>query len=255
MQPRPLGRGKGLENSLARQLMSELDSRVLPLQYASGDALVNVVGLGRRDRTEDLRLTSRTKHRRGPYDLGSSCRQTLGPGPDRLTDGGRHADSPGGEHLGDEERVPSGHLVQRPCVDGGPSRQLLDSTDGQRRQSYRDRRRRWYVSKRDRQRMVRSDLVVAVRGDHQGAELSRPTSNDPQHLESGLVRPLHVLENRDPRAAVGTEKGKKCRDDPMPVGIGEGRLQYPSDLIGDVEYRREGTGRDHGVADPPKDTA
>ena len=85
------------------------------------------------------------------------------------------------------------------------------------------------------------------------AELGRhPPPNDPQQLESALVGPLHVLENCDPRTAVGSEDRKERRDDPVSVGIGEGCLQVPSDLLGDVEYRREGPGRDDGVTDSPK---
>jgi hypothetical protein len=62
MQSRPFGHGEGFENGPARQLMPELDSRVLPPQQAPGDALVDVLGLGGRDLTEDLHLTPRPKH-------------------------------------------------------------------------------------------------------------------------------------------------------------------------------------------------
>ena len=53
----------------------------------------------------------------------------LVPCPDRLAYRGRHVSPTGGDYFGDEKRVTSRHLVQRPWVDGGPDRQLLDCAD------------------------------------------------------------------------------------------------------------------------------
>ena len=100
----------------AGQLVAEADAAGLPLEHPGGHALVEMGGRGSGGLDQQPGLDRRGHHRGGVQDLPGRRRQPGRPGQHGVHHGGRDRRIAGGEHLGDEEGVPPGRLVQRARV-------------------------------------------------------------------------------------------------------------------------------------------
>jgi hypothetical protein len=102
----------------------------------------------------------------------------------------------GGDQLGDEERVARREAVEFVDVDVGPLREPRHRLPGQGREPHpRHGRRRREVAQDGPQWVSGTDLVAAVRRDHQRARAADPAAEEAQEVERGVVGPMDVLEH------------------------------------------------------------
>ena len=167
-------------------------------------------------------------------------------------DGVRYASPPGGDRLGDEERV-AGRLADR----ARPRRCRTARRAGNR--AWRERRDVDGDRPRcgPRARRARSaagealELVVAVGRDHERRERTTRAGDDPDDVERRLVRPVQVLDARRPSGR-GRPPGRRsaaassCGPAPRSTAAGARRR-----LLRDVEERAERAGREERVARSP----
>jgi hypothetical protein len=98
----------------AGQLVPEADATgCLPLEHPGSHALVQLAGCGTGRLGQQPGLDRRGHHRGGVKDLPGRWGQPGRPGQHGVGHGGRDRLVAGGEHLGDEEGVPPGCVVQR----------------------------------------------------------------------------------------------------------------------------------------------
>jgi hypothetical protein len=105
------------------------------------------------------------------------------------------------QRLDDEERVAGGLAVELVRVDGVWFGELRDR-GGRKRSELepRDRLARRQLADHEPKRMRPVELVVPVGGDDQGRNPLHSAGEQPQHVERGLVRPVHILEHEDGRS-------------------------------------------------------
>ena len=204
--------------------------------------------LGRRQRGQPARhegVDQPPLHR--GRDHGELLQRALGgrvqaahPGQHRIGDRGRDAvPVPGREHLGDEERVARRHGEHLVGVDPAgraqppdrvrrqaPQRQPVDPARGRR------------LAEQLLQGMLAGQLVVAV-GQHQHSrQLGDPAGQVAQHVQGGLVGPVHVLHHQDGRVPgpvqLGPQRGQHCV--PLPA-LGQRPGQLGADLADQVTER------------------
>jgi hypothetical protein len=200
VQLRPAtGRQRPLHGQ-AGQLVPEADPAGLPLEHPGGHALVHIggCGTGRLDQQPSLHL--RGHHRGRVQDLPGRWGQPGRPSQHRIRHGGRDRLIPGGEDLGDKERVPPGPLVQRARVQPVRAGQHRHRLAGQGRQPQPAHQgRAGQVAGEQLHRVQRADLVVPV-GDHQqDGGRTEPAGKEPEQVQGGLVGPVDVLDHQHGR--------------------------------------------------------
>ena len=123
-----------------------------------------------------------------------------GPAPRRRTVAG--SVGPGGQHLGDEERVAAGRARQHGAgVHAVAAASSPTAAGRQRPQRQPPHRRRGRPASDQAQSGAGAQLVVAV-GEHQHArQLRDPPGQVAQHVQGGVVGPVHVLDHQHGRPA------------------------------------------------------
>jgi hypothetical protein len=134
MKEEPLVGRNGLEDDQPRQLMAEDEQVSLRPQHPAVETLVDGAGLGPGDGSQQPGLDARTDDGSRVEDGLPRQGEAGGPGQDGIADSGRHFVLPGGEHLGDIERVAARLLVQGPGVEGATGNELADTFDCQWRE-------------------------------------------------------------------------------------------------------------------------
>jgi hypothetical protein len=117
--------GDGPLHRQAGQLVAEAEAATLAAEHPGGNALVHGRRVGPGDRLQERRLDAIGHDRGGVERAPRHRREPAGPGEHGVADGRRHLPAGGAEHLGDEEEVAAGGLVQAVGVDppaGGPGR-------------------------------------------------------------------------------------------------------------------------------------
>ena len=116
----------------------------------------------------------------------------------------------GGDELADEVRVPLGHPVDPVGVEPAVGRERADRRRRQVRQRDAvDPVAVAQVAEEAAQRMVAVELV-AIREDEHRGQVVDPAGEEPEHVERGLVGPVHVLHDEHGAVRVGelvTERG------------------------------------------------
>ena len=180
----------------AGQLVAEADAAGLPLEHPGGDALVHMGGCGPGRLDQQPGLDRRGHHRGGVQDLPGRWGQPGRPGQHGVHHGGRDRRIAGGEHLGDEEGVPPGRLVQRARVHPVRAGQHRHRLAGQGRQPQpANRGRAGEVAGDQLHRVLGAELVVPVGDHHQGGRGTEPAGQEPEQVQGGLVGPVEVLDH------------------------------------------------------------
>ena len=97
------------------------------------------------------------------------------------------------------------------------------------------------------------EFVVAIRHDDQYGERLDPSHEEAQHIEGGLVGPVHVLQHEDGRPTFGELLGQRCCDvERDRVALHE-LTKLRASLLRDVDYRSERPWREQRVACAPEE--
>ncbi len=207
MQRQSPMRGQRLLDGEPRQLVPERHPAGHALQHPGPQSLVQTLhfedqvhfGVRRNERDH-------VQHRRrGRAEPGH-------PGKHRVPHGQRNIPVVTRQHLGHEERVPAGRLVQRAPIPPVLLRQLTDRVRGERRHAQPPDRRALQLAEQPAQRMLAAHLVTAVRGDHQRRNRPDPPAEHAQHVHGRLVRPVQVLQHQHqprPRPHVPHDPGRQ----------------------------------------------
>jgi hypothetical protein len=215
--------------------------------------------LGRRQRGQPTRhqhLDQPPLHR--GRDHGQLLQRILGgrvqathPPEHRIHDRGRNTLAlPGGQHLGDEKRVPRRHGEHVVGVDPAgraqpPDRVLRQVPQPQPADPARGRR----LPEELLERVVAGQLVVAV-GQHQHSrQLGDPAGQVAQHVQGGLVGPVHVLHHQDGRVPGPVQLGPQRSQHRVPLAtLGQHPGQPGADLADQVTERPKSPRRAQIVA-------
>jgi hypothetical protein len=124
--------------------------------------------------------------------LLAALAQPPDPGDHRVGDRGRHRARRAGEHLGDEERVATGQRVQGEWIPVRP-REFPHGVDRQRLQSqapHRAQRTQPTV-----QRVIGRRGTIPHGHHDQGTQRGNPPGQVAEHVQGGVVGPVHVLDD------------------------------------------------------------
>ena len=97
------------------------------------------------------------------------------------------------------------------------------------------------------------ELVVAVGGEYESGSTLDPADEELQHVERGLVRPVHVLDDQDRRRPRPQLAHERRRDHVRSGAALDELLELAARELGDVEQRPERPRREQGVAGAPQD--
>ena len=249
--------GDGPLHRQAGQLVAEVQAATLAAEHPGGDALVDGRRVGPGDRLQERRLDAVGHDRGGVERAPGHRREPAGAGEHGVADGRRHLPAGGAEHLGDEERVAAGGLVEAVGVDPLGMGQGGHGLPGQRREleaAHPTRGRQ--VADDPAQRVPGPDLVVAVGHHHHRRRGGHPAADEDQQVQGGLVGPVGVLDHRHHRPASGVEQVQERAEQAVPGRLGgdKGR-QLPAGLAGDVEQRAERARGPQRVAAPQRTRA
>ena len=165
------------------------------------------------------------------------------PGQHRIGDRGRDAVAVScREDLGDEERVAGGHGEHLVGVDPAGRAQLSDRVLRQAPQRQpTDPARRRHLAEQLLEGMLAGQLVVAV-GQHQdGRQFGDPAGQVPQHVQGGLVGPVHVLHHQDGRVPGPVQLGPQRSRHRVPLAtLGQRPGQLGADAADQVTERPQG---------------
>jgi hypothetical protein len=125
--------GNGPLHRQAGQLVAEAETATLAAEHPGGDALVDGRRVGPGDRLQERRLDAVGHDRGGVERATGHRREPAGPGEHGVAHGRRHLPAGGAEHLGDEERVAAGGVVEAVGVDPPRAGQRGHGLPGQRR--------------------------------------------------------------------------------------------------------------------------
>ena len=169
-----------------------------------------------------------------------------------VPNGGRDVPALAGQHLGHEERVSAGRLVEAAGRLLGATRELLDPFDRERLQRHSRGDSDGKIPEELTERVARADLVVAERQHEERRSRVDPASEVLQSVQCRLVGPLHVLEDSDRR--VRSQFVEECSEvaDTLGVGcrlLGAEALESADDVVHGAERAR----REQCLARPPCD--
>ena len=142
----------------------------------------------------------------------------------------------------------------QPCdVPPAFARQDFDSRHRQRRQSNPDHVVPGQFAESQPDGVGRGELVVTIRGDEHRAGALYAPADEAHEIESGLVRPVQVLEDEDGHALglgqiVEQSTEQQLRRFPMACE----RATERRALCGDLPYRGECAWRGKGIARSPE---
>ena len=156
------------------------------------------------------------------------------------------------QHRADVERIAAGDAVQLCRVDLAAGRQRPHGVGTQRSErkapgaALDDQ-----IAQRDAQWMGAGQFVAAIGHDQQHRDLADPSREKAQHVEGGLVGPVHVLDNNDRQRPRLAKLGEEGAEELFAGGVCPAQgVQVAANLLRDVEKRAERPGCEHSVAGP-----
>ena len=244
--------GEARLDRLAGDLVPEREPRstLVGHEHPVIDALVHRLGRLTGDLAEQPERRAGAEDRGSAQDVPGGRRQGGQPGQHRVAHRRGRIQGAGGQHLRDEERVPIGPSVERAGVEPGPRvrDQGGDRVRAEQRQVHPvDGGRGGEIAEQRRERVARSDLVVAEGHDGEQGHPFQSASEEPDQLQRRLVRPVHVLEEQH-----GGAVGQPRADLPEQPGTGPGgrHLDAVGELRQRVDDRTERCRGCHVVAEP-----
>ena len=108
--------------------------------------------------------------------------------------------------------------MQLARVQSPAGRQPGDRFQRQRPQAEPHDVRAGHIAEGDAQRVTRTDLVVTVGRDQQGARGGQPSGQEPQEVERGVICPVHVFDDEHPRTCAAAKLREQCAEDPLDRG-------------------------------------
>ena len=203
----------------------------------------------------DGRVGTGGNHR---YQLGQVPRgRRQGPHPvqDQVLHGTRHRRAVGLEQLGNQQWVATAQPVYHLRVPPGPARLLGHACRRQRRQRHSAHDRAGQSRQGSPQRMLRTQLIVAVGHHQQGRQPVDAPAEEGQPVKRGLVCPVSVLHH-DHRPRLLPWPGKLVQqsgEDLLLRGSctqpgGEDTPRLPADVV----QRTQRTGSDQPIAAAPQ---
>ena len=95
-------------------------------------------------------------------------------------------------------------------------------------------------------------LGVAIAHEQRGRQRFNPATQQPEHIERRVVRPVHVLEHQDRRRARPQLPHERCRHiECARVSLHE-LLELAARVLGDVEEGPERARGEQGITGPPQ---
>ena len=204
--------GDGPLHRQAGQLVAEAQAAALAAEHPGGDALVDGRRVGPGDRLQERQLDAVGHDRGGVERAAGHRREPAGAGEHGVAHGRRHLPAGGAEHLGDEERVAAGGLVEAVGVDPPRAGQGGHGLPGQRRElEAAHPPGGGQVADDHAQRVPGPELVVAVGHHHHRRRAGHPAADEHEQVQGGLVGPVGVLDHRHHRPATGVEQVQEAR--------------------------------------------
>ena len=197
----PAHRGDRLLDRMADELVPELDRGSRADEDAVGDALVERVRVGARDRAHEVERhlladDGRDVERAAGRVLSRRVRASAG-----VADRGGQA-AVGRDRLDDQERVAAREADQLARVEPAGLGELAHGGVGQRRGAEAHRRRAGdEVADQQRQLALRFERVVAIGDDEDQRRALDPSGHQAHDVERRAVGPVEVLEHGDDRRA------------------------------------------------------
>ena len=221
-------------------------------EHARRQALVETVDRRAGECLEQPELGLRRDDRHGLEELSRGRAASRRPGAGRVSHRVRSLLGMRSQRLDDEERVAGGLAVELVRVDRVWFGELRDRRGRKRSElEPRDRLARSQLADHEPKRMRPVQLVVPVGGDDQGRNLLHSAGEQPQHVERGLVRPVHILEHEDGRSP-GRQLSHECRYDLVRLPIRNNVLELAADALGDDESGPSGRGVKSGSQPPQR---
>src|SRR5579859_565854 len=92
------------------------------------------------------------------------------------------------------------------------------------------------VAQHNAQWMTRADLVLAIGGDEQNLTSVESARQEAQQVERGLVGPMDIFEDQDPRPRSAAQLRQQCTEHVLPCGLlAELALEFTTETRGDVQ--------------------
>jgi hypothetical protein len=247
-------RGQRAIHRLPQQLVAEPDRVLAHDQQPGRDAALH----RRRPRSQGLlqqpQLGPGRDHGDQPHHLLGVRRQAGQASQYQVADGHGNAGVAGGQHLGDQQRVPAGEGAQPGGRAAGPPGQLRHRRLGQRLQLHALHHPLGQGAQDPAQRVVGAHLVVPVGHDQHRRGTLQATPQEHQQVKGRLVGPVHVLHHDHPPPRRLRERIQERGEDglPRPPRAEQGG-QPATRLPGDVVQRPQRPGRQQRVTGPQQE--
>ncbi len=234
--------------------MPERDARLRGHDHPGADALLKALKVAARDRLEHADLSGRRRH---CQRLHHGHRVVAHPGRarhNRIAHRRRDFVGTGRQDLGNEERVAAGRAVQLLSVDAVRLRQRRDRVARQACEiDALDALRACKLAKHDPKGMAVLEFVVAIGGHDERAEPVKPTAQQPEHVERGLVGPLQVLEHQHRRRRAFDIPRKRREHLVWEATAPHELVELATHGLGDVDERAEVARSEQRLARAPQD--
>ena len=234
-------RGDGLGDRVAHGRVPELDRFFHRPEETDGKALVDRLLDRAADHGFEHERVDGHTHRGGGRQEGACLRrEAAGAGHDRVLD----RDRVGGiriQDLADVERIAGRVLAEQDRVDLPIAAELGDCRNGERWQDHPSHRGRGgEVAHHPAQGMARGNLVVAIGGEEERAQVADPAAQEVEQVERRLVAPVHILDGEHGQAG-RLDEGRFDRAE-NPVAGGPGIEQVDNvrpEGMGDIQQRSQ----------------
>ena len=191
---RSAGRAQRAFHSPPQQLVAVRDAGADRHQDAGGDALVQRCG----QTVERRRVGAGGHHGDQAGDLPGRLGQPRQPGQHEILQRRRDTAVLGSEELGEQERVSPGEGEELSAVAAGFGRLGRHALGGQRLDRYCLHDVAGQRGEGRAERVLRSNLVVAVGQDHHGGQVLDPPAEKDDQVRGRFVGPVHILDDQDP---------------------------------------------------------
>ena len=237
----------------ACQFVPKRDPRRLGAEHAGGHAFVEAPSLVPRQGLEQPQLHRWRCNGDGVENALRSRAQTCRASEHRVSDGVGDVAFLHRERLDDEERVAHRLPMKLLCVHTVRLSELRDRALRERRElDPVDRRAGCELAEHEDERMRQSQLVVSIGGDDERRDRLHAASKEPEHVKRRFVRPVHVLQNEDGRAAGGQLLPERLDHVVRHRSAFDDRLQLAPARLPDSPKRPERARREERVARTPE---
>lgn len=96
--------------------------------------------------------------------------------------------------------------------------------------------------------MRATQLVIPIGDEHEGSRASDPASEQPEHIERGLVGPVHVLDHENDRLATAQLVEQRGSDLMRPSARSHQLAQRTPQGVGDAQERTQRARREERIA-------